>query len=91
MDQVGLQFDYRSIFIHAITRDTAAYPAPCIYCQLGEPATGVDEGYPPEADEDSAEDGSGAATLRTAKDGEAFLVTEARFEPSDPQQCTVEA
>ena len=49
-DHVHLGFDVPYIILHAVTRDPASYPLPCLYCQLD---------YDDEEEENDAEDGDG--------------------------------
>jgi len=83
----GLQFDYRTIHIHAISRDVSTYPVAHVYCQLGRPAAegDVDNGSDDDGDEEAADQGP---ALRTNKDGTALLADEARFLLEDPQGRT---
>jgi hypothetical protein len=83
----GLAFPYRAIFLHAVTRDTAAYPAPSLYCQLGAPDHDGNDGEA-EGEGETEGDVQGHGLWRTTADGAAVLLTEARFEPADPTQRT---
>ncbi|KAG6619821.1 hypothetical protein I3842_Q079000 [Carya illinoinensis] len=67
----GYAVNFLSISLHAISRDTEAYPSPCIYTQIET-----------EADEDDSEgsDSESSAVLDLSK------IREMRLIPSDPSQ-----
>ncbi|KAG6391909.1 hypothetical protein SASPL_149673 [Salvia splendens] len=71
----GYAVDFISVSLHAVSRDPEAYPEPCIYAQ-------IENG----AEEDESEDSESETddTLNLSK------ITEMRFVPSDPNQCTLD-
>lgn len=51
---------YKQISMHAIARDTEAFPKPCVYIQLDEGSVGMGPG----GDEDESEEEEESAELR---------------------------
>jgi len=51
----GVSIDFPFIIMHAISRDSAAFPFPCIYCQLDEPVGGGGAGDDDEEDATASE------------------------------------
>merc|ERR1719329_1299319 len=41
----ALSFHWRSVLMHAISRDTSSFPHPCIYCQVRKSDTPMVEGH----------------------------------------------
>mmetsp|Transcript_42361 Transcript_42361/g.76889 ORF Transcript_42361/g.76889 Transcript_42361/m.76889 type:complete len:186 (+) Transcript_42361:56-613(+) len=41
--QKGIAMDYPFITVHAVSRDTSAFPEPCLYCQLRTEDNGEEE------------------------------------------------
>merc|ERR1719217_908815 len=39
---MGCAIDYPFVTVHALSRDAAAWPEPCLYCQMKVEETGVD-------------------------------------------------
>ncbi|XP_043188877.1 methylosome subunit pICln-like [Amphibalanus amphitrite] len=72
-DGQGFSLEYPHIMLHAVSRDTSAFPHPCLYLM-------VDAKIGPQAD-DAASDGSGGSSDEDAASGSS--VTEVRFVPSD--------
>jgi len=50
-DSAAYDFDVRFIMLHAISKDTATYPKPCVYCQLDVEQCGDEDDEDAEPDE----------------------------------------
>lgn len=76
----GYALQYPDITLHAVCRDAAAYPAPCIFAQLAAPLPADDEGDDAGA---AAEEHARTAAARGAGGGAVDLmaVDELRLEP----------
>mmetsp|Transcript_14234 Transcript_14234/g.24342 ORF Transcript_14234/g.24342 Transcript_14234/m.24342 type:complete len:249 (-) Transcript_14234:71-817(-) len=90
---VGHQIDWRSLTLHAISRDLNAFPFPCLYCQVTDPNAPEPEGpsylESHGADEDASSDDAGSGTEAEAEaeaDSSPSSTTDLRYVPTDPSQ-----
>eukprot|EP00245_Coleochaete_scutata_P001733 TRINITY_DN12182_c0_g2_i1.p1 TRINITY_DN12182_c0_g2~~TRINITY_DN12182_c0_g2_i1.p1 ORF type:complete len:209 (+),score=74.65 TRINITY_DN12182_c0_g2_i1:317-943(+) len=77
----GFAVDFKSLSMHAISRDEEAYPRPCIYAQIDTDA--VDHGEFEGDDEEEVEEGAEAMDVETPTALDLQEVSEIRLVPLD--------
>ena len=89
-DDQSQQFslEYPNISIHAISRDTSAFPHPCLYL-MHCPQGGEGEGEEEEMEEEEKEEGGEDGGVGEGVEGEEMA--EIRLVPQDPNQCKLAA